>query len=67
MSAHMSNSTSTQDVIASIGGVQALIPVFWSMVALGGGAHDLSILANLVLLLTAFIHDHDKNAKELLY
>ena len=35
------NSTSTHDVIASIGEVQALIHVFWSMVALGGGAHNL--------------------------
>ena len=66
---HTWNSVSTQDVIASIGGVQALVPLFRSMIAVGGtGAalgDGLSVLANLFHLLAAFVHGHDENAHEL--
>ena len=66
---HVWKSCSPQDAISSIGGVQALIPLFRSMIAVGGGAatgDDLSILANLFLLLAAFVQGHAENARELL-
>ena len=66
---HTWHSVGTQDVIASIGGVQALIPLFRSMIAVGGPAAfagGLSVLANLFRLLASFVHGHDENARELL-
>jgi hypothetical protein len=63
-----------QDVISSIGGVQALIPLFRSMIAIsastdisgGGQSVQLPVLSNLFELLSSFIQDHGENARELL-
>jgi PH domain associated with Beige/BEACH/Domain of unknown function (DUF4704) len=66
-----------QDVVASIGGVQALIPLFRSTIAGQIGNESSSakpgtkdgpfpILSDLLLLLTSFVRDHDDNAREFL-
>jgi len=64
-----------QDVISSLGGVQALIPLFRSLIAISastdmtiGGGKDvpLPVLSHLFELLAAFVQDHSENARELL-
>ena len=65
-----------QDVISSLGGVQALIPLIRSLIAISastdmsstGDGKDvpLPVLSHLFELLAAFIQDHSENARELL-
>lgn len=64
-----------QDVISSLGGVQALIPLFRSLIAISASTDmsagdkkevPLPVLSHLFELMASFIQDHSENARELL-
>jgi hypothetical protein len=72
-----------KNVIGSIGGVQALLPLFqtmlsgrvereWHMIGRSVGPNDFDphdaypLVPNLIMLLSAFLRDHDENAREIL-